>query len=165
MENGNYWVEVTVADGIASDTFKLNIEVQPELCDITADDSDLRIDINEPEDNNEDYYPGDNIEIDVNVDNIGNDDLEIVVEACLYDEDGKEVTCQESDSQDVDENRDEDFSFDLEIPADDEDMAEGDYLLYIFAYEDKDEICTVADDVIDIDFKRENHQVIAKTYK
>ncbi|MBU3941175.1 MAG: putative S-layer protein [Nanoarchaeota archaeon] len=152
MENGNYWVEVTVADGIASDTFKLNIEVQPELCDITADDSDLRIDINEP-DNNEDYYPGDNI---------GNDDLEIVVEACLYDEDGKEVTCQESDSQDVDENRDEDFSFDLEIPADDEDMAEGDYLLYIFAYEDKDEICTVADDVIDIDFKRENHQVIAK---
>ncbi|MFH1840292.1 MAG: putative S-layer protein [Nanoarchaeota archaeon] len=161
MENGNYWVDITVAKGVASDTFKLNIEVQPELCDITADDSDLRIDINEP-DNNEDYYPGDNIEIDVNVDNIGNDDLEIVVEACLYDEDGKEVTCQESDSQDVDENRDEDFSFDLEIPADDEDMAEGDYLLYIFAYEDKDEICTVADDVIDIDFKRENHQVIAK---
>ncbi|MCG2718551.1 MAG: putative S-layer protein [Nanoarchaeota archaeon] len=112
-------------------------------------------------DDDEDFYPGDNIEIEVDVENEGEEDLEdIEVEAVLYDiTDGKRLDVVKSDSFDLDEDESEDnIDLILEIPTD-VDMGNK-FIVFISVYEDgnDEEQCDWKFED-NLDFKRKKHDI------
>lgn len=118
----------------------------------------LDITIKEPDDN-DDFNINDEMDIEVKVENDANEDLDIVVEATLYNKDEDEETeSVKSDEIEVNEDDSETFDLTLEIPkgADEDD----DYILYIKAYEDGNEDDHCEEDDIDVDIKREKHSVV-----
>ena len=166
MEVGTYTATINIESGVigVTDSFTVEVDVRPQFCPLEADNLILEIDIENPEDE-DNVSPGDDINIEVLIDNKESKDKDVVVKACLYDNDGKKVECEESEEKEVEGNDDKTFDFDLNIPIDDSDMDEGTYILYVYAYEDghKDEICTESTKVIELDFERESHMIVAKS--
>ena len=150
---------ITVTGGTATDTFKLEVNVHPEVCKDGPVGDDLRIDMGEP-DNGDDFAPGDTMSIDLNVENEGDKNLDVVVEAFLYNVDqDDEIDRIESDAVDIDDGDNEDIDLELAIPFDG-DLSEDDkYILFIKAFEDGDEDKQCVEEQIDIEIKRETHDV------
>ncbi len=160
MDVGEYagTFTIAVAEEVDDQTINFNLEVVPQICDVgvIGDLDFVDLDLNDDE-----YRPGETIEIDVRVDNNADDDLEVVVEARLYNlETGKEIASIESDSFDIDEDEHEDFELELEIPYDADFENSDKIILYVFAYEDgnDEEHCEFVSE--EIDLKREDHAVV-----
>jgi len=163
MKLGNYDGVISLVDTTTStvlDTFELEFRVQPQICEEGMQGDDLSIDIDDPGDG-DDFSPGETIDIDVNVENEGSDDLDVVVEAILYNIDKDEdIASVESDSIEIGDGDDEDFSISLEVPSD-EDLDEDDtYVLYIKAYEDGSEDDNCIEDSLELELKRNKHEVV-----
>lgn len=111
-------------------------------------------------DDDEDFYPGDKIEIEVDIENDGDEEIEdIVVEAILYDvTDGKRIDVIKSEEFDLDEDEDETIELILEIPEDLD--TDNDLVVFISAYEDGNdaENCDWESND-DLDFKRRKHDI------
>ncbi|MFH1592012.1 MAG: putative S-layer protein [Candidatus Woesearchaeota archaeon] len=138
--------------------FNIDIRIQPELCK-DGPLGDLDITIDEP-DNGDDFAPGDTIRIEVNVDNSGTKDLDVIVEAFLYNMDqDEEIERVESDPDEVQEDDDLDFDLELEIPFDSDIDENDEYVLFVKAYENGDEDKHCAEDQININIEREKHDV------
>lgn len=144
------------------DSFELEVRVQPQICEDGPQGNDLSIDIEDPNDGDE-FEPGETVDIKVRVDNDGSSDIDVIVEAILYNVDQDEkIADVESDSIEVQDGKDEDFNLEIEIPAD-EDLDEDDtYVLYVKAYEDGDEDKECVEDSIELKLERPKHQVIIK---
>ena len=148
----------------------VTVRVDPEMCkdgrvsDGTQDNDisagDLQIDISEPDDG-DNFGPGDEIRLDVNVENNADTDLDVVVEARLYNIDqDSEIATVESDSVDIDEDKDEDIELTLKVPTSDSDLDEDDdFVLFIKVYEDGDEDQYCNYDALDMDFERDSNDV------
>lgn len=92
----------------------------------------------------EDWYPMDVVEVKVNVDNIGNSDLEdLTLEWCLYDNDARKCIFEnEEDTFDLDEDDDTDITFTIELDPEEIDSSNKDYSLYIKVYgDDQEKFC------------------------
>ena len=163
-----------LADGLAADFFKLVVKVEPEVCkdgrvsDETPSDGprdgNVRIDDFDVEEDNLDV--GESIEVDVTIENRDNNDMDIIVEAMLYnlDQNNEVIDWTEVGSESIDEDGgDEDFTFELEIPLDDnEDIDPTDtFILYVKAFEDGDEDrnCNYISTEIEID-RDDDHVII-----
>lgn len=147
---------VTVASGTAAANFTLEISVQPEVCQ-DGPIGQLSIDINDP-DNNDEFAPGEIIELDIDVDNNDNDQMDVGVTAFLYNID-QDNNIIEEDSKviEIGDDDSENFNLELQLPLDG-DLDESDkYKLFVKAYEDGDEDKNCAEDSIDIEIKREKH--------
>ncbi|MEK6922419.1 MAG: putative S-layer protein, partial [Nanoarchaeota archaeon] len=125
---------------------------------------DLKIKIKEPDDG-DDFAPKSLINVEVEAENTGDKDIkDVVVEAFLFVKDFKEgvldkIEDAESDETDIDEDDEETFEFELEVP--DSDIDEDDeYVLFVKAFEDGDEDKQCAEDEIEIVIEREKHQVL-----
>ncbi len=162
---GSHTVTVLVKDDetptYASDTESFSIFVRPnDVCGDYTSGSDVKISDWDITDDDEDFYPGDNLEMEVKVENDGNEDLEdIVVEAILYDAtDGKKLDVVKSDEFDLDEDEDETVEVILEIPSDID--TDNDLIVFVSAYEDGNDDDNCAwDKNINLDFKRRKHDV------
>ncbi len=151
--------------------FNLEVNVDPEICEAgrvkekvefdSHDSGNLILDLDNP-DSGDNFNPGEKISIEGSVENKANEDKDVIVEAVLYNIDrNKVVERVETDSFEVVESEDESFTLDLEVPVDDSSLKEGDkYRLYIKVYEDsnEDENCNYDD--LDMDFDRQDHQVV-----
>ena len=153
------------------DSFKLDLKVFPEICsDGIVKDGDkasrttafLQLNVKEP-DNGDDFKPGDEIKIEVDVENDDKDNLDVVVEAILYnlDED-EDIVTLESDSQEIKDGNDETFEFELEVPRDFDGDEDDRYVLFVKAVEDGDEDQNCNYNSINLDFKREKDDVIVR---
>ena len=131
--------QVTVTSGSLTDTFDLEIISQPVVCDSGLQGNDLVLTIKDP-DSKDDFKPGDDVKIKVNVKNINQDKShDVQVEAFLFD-DESEVTNDASEIQNIDNLDDEDFEFTLRIPTDNDDFEKvGDLMLIVKAYEEDNE--------------------------
>ena len=166
-----YSGNVTVTSGSASDSFKLSLVVQPEVCSdgIVKDgiatgssNAHLSIDVRSP-DTGDDIKPGETLNIEVKIKNSDDQDMDVVVEAFLYnlDEDD-EISSVESDSVNINDGDTETFELELEVPkSSDLDTADT-YVLYIKAYEDGDEEDNCNQDSLNLNLKRESHDVVVK---
>ena len=124
-------------DGILKTT-TLDIIVDPNVCSEGKKGSDLSIDMQNP-DSGDDFKPGDIIDAEIDVSNDGSDDLDVKVEASLWDLDkGKKIAYVRSDEQNIDEDSDETFNLALQLPYTgfDED---NNYKLFVKAYESGNE--------------------------
>jgi len=144
----------------ANESFFLNVMVGPEICSDGLI-GNLDVKINEPDDG-DDFKQGQEISVDVTVDNNDNsDDLDIIVEAILYDlDDDQEITSVESDAVEIESGDDKDFDLTLTIPYDEDLEEDHTYYLYVKAYEEgnEEDHCDYISN--ELDFKRDSHAVI-----
>ena len=161
MDAGIYEGTVTVTSGSGTDTFLLEVRVQPEVCEdgivkdgdpVTPSLAFFDLSIEEPDDG-DDFEPGDTIKVEVKVSNDNDDDMDVVVVAFLYDaDDDNELVSAESDPQTIKDGKKEDFILELDIPFTDVDE-DNTYIIYVKAYEDgdEDENCNEASKEISIE--------------
>lgn len=162
IEMNTYDGTVTVNGGGKSDTFTLEVRVQPEVCE-RGNRGNLRLDLREP-DSGDDFKPGDKITIEAKVENNANEDLDIAVTAFLFDvDDGDKVEEVDSDTIDIDEDDDDTFEFDLVIPDDVDESHE--FKLFVKAYEDGNEDEQCEETSVKLDIKREKYDVVVKSIR
>lgn len=120
----------------------------------------LEISVKNPDDG-DDIAPGETIKVEVDVDNDGTENKNIIVEAILYNiDENKEEENFKTNRKKIKDGKDATFEFDFEIP-DDLDESE-DYFLFVKAYEDGDEDTQCNYEVIEIDMKRESNNIVFK---
>lgn len=149
---------------VTSQDFTINVypKTMCELGDIGAKISSP-ITIDNPVDGDE-FGPGDKIPIEVTVENDAADDMDVIVKAVLYDmKTNKKLVEVESDDENI--NEDEDFTFNLEmqIPLDSDEEYNGNYAIYVKAYEDGNEEEQCYSDMVEIDVGRESREVIVQS--
>lgn len=158
VDAGSYDGTITIASGTAvSKTVSSYITVEPEICEKGEQGTDLSVRIREP-DSGDDVDVGTSLIIEVEVENDGDEDLDVVIEAILYNVDEDEIAAREElDATEITEDDEELFEFSFDVPGDiDED---DDYYLYVKAYEDDNEedLCTY--ERVSIDLGRPRHAV------
>ncbi len=140
MDEGLYDGEINLSVGGMSDTFDLEIFVNPEVCE-DGIVGDLDIYDFEVRDHTDDFYPGDILEVEAKVSNDGDDDIaDIVFEAMLFDlTEGEELTDWVAYPEfDLDEGEEEeDILIELEIPNDVD--IDNDIIIFMRVYESGDE--------------------------
>lgn len=160
LDSGSYTSTLTFTDinSLETETFSFSSTIEPGFCDFGRVGNYLLIDVKDP-DSGDDYSPGDIIDIEVDIDNLGTEDMNVQVEAFLY-SDNIIIESASSSTENIRDGKDETFYMSLKIPTDNDDIDENkDYTLYIIAYDDDndDEECTQSD--ISINIELEKHQV------
>src|SRR3989344_817391 len=139
----------------------LTLRVSPVVCAVSSTGKDLEIDITEPDDDDE-FEPGDEFTLVVNVDNRANDNKRIEVEAVLYnlDEDKREE--KQTKTIKIDEKEDEDFTFDFVIPEDADDSDE--FELFVRAFERGEEDVNCNQESISLDIDVPDHKLLIDSF-
>ncbi|MBI4158964.1 lamin tail domain-containing protein [Candidatus Woesearchaeota archaeon] len=135
----------------------IEVEVIPDLCEEGIKGSDISIDIDDP-DSNEDFKPGDTIDVDLSVRNSG-ETRDISIEGILWNADkDEEVESFDADSVEIDKGDTEkdDFDFEITIP---EDVKDDKIVLYIKSFEDGNEEQTCTVQSLELDVDREKNDV------
>ncbi len=172
LDLGTYSGTITVSDTANSitKTFTLEVKVEPEICEDGRvsnkkaingpDEGNLKIDVKDPDDG-DNFSPGEEIKVSVNVENDKDDELEVVVESILFNIDqDNQIISVESEIIDIDKDDDQNVDLTLKVPISDSDLDEGeDYRMYIKVSEDgnEDENCNY--DSVNLDFERNTHDV------
>ena len=160
---------ITASSGSINNS--LNIEVSAGFCKFGDIGNDLEIRDIEFTNNgigeDDEWFLTDEIEVEVEVENNGDDDLDdIIIEWGLYDtKNNKFIIDGEEDSIDIDEDESETFTFTFNLDPDEfeEDFDENDFVFYVKAYSDdkdlgEDEEC-ISDEVKNIKVIRDSHFV------
>ena len=131
----------------------LEVLGEGDLCDVGY------LKIEEFDLDDDEYAPGDTIQIDVEIENRDNDDIDdVIVEVWITESgDDRKLEKEKSSKTDINEDESETFSFELEI---DDDWDDGDYEVHMQAYEDDNEENQCIEGVEDIDIERPDHKVI-----
>ncbi len=175
IDIGTYTGQITITSisspQLTPKTFDLIINIDPSICSDgrksknseinTNNEGILRVNIDDPS-SGDDFNPGQKIRIRGKAENHDSEDLDVIVEATLYNIDkGKEIDNAQSDSFSVSSDNDENFDFELQVPNSDDNLKEGNkYKVFIKVFEDgnEDENCNYDD--VKVDFKRKDHDVI-----
>ena len=139
-------------------TVSVEMNVMPQICD-EGKTGDLSVSIKNP-DSGDDFAPGDEVSIDVEVENTYSKDMDVGVEAILYnmDEDDNIITIK-SDVQEIQDGDDETFNLDMIIPSSDVDD-EDTYILYVKAFEDGSEDDNCDYDSVELNIERDDNMVV-----
>ena len=153
MYSGTFKVE----NKAQTELIPIEIEVIPDVCSNGINGEDISVTVNEP-DRNENFKPGDKIDVDVSVRNKGST-KDIAVEGILWNVDqDEEVETVDLDSVELNKGDEEKDDFDFEIVVPD-DVKNDKIVIYIKAYDDnnEDSQCTVKS--VGLDVKREKEDV------
>ncbi|MBS3159705.1 putative S-layer protein [Candidatus Woesearchaeota archaeon] len=123
----------------------------------TGEIGDLNIDLDEPEDD-DDFELGDEIQVKGEVENNGDDEVDVVVEATLIDiTTGEEIESEKTDEITIDEDETEAFDFKLTF---EEEIDEDDtYKLIVKAYEKGDEDVNCVDEEVEVELDVPSHKL------
>ncbi len=162
-EDGDYegTITITAIDAdtgtpLTDTTVAVTIDVTPDICEEGIQGRDLDISVDNP-DSGDEFAPGDTVNIEVDVQNDGNDDLDVDIEAILYnnDEGDREESVKTSGS--IDEDEEESFSLELELPTSLDDA--DDYSIFIQVHEEGNEDDNCNYEEISIDLERDDEDV------
>jgi hypothetical protein len=136
----------------------LTFELATSYCEFGEIGQYFDFEIKEPDDN-DDFYPYQNIEIRARVTNDENDDRDIVISANIYDiTDAKFLDEEVSEDFTIDEDSSEDFYLTLTLPSDIDESHE--YRIYVKVYDDDEgEKKQCNDDYVKIDINRKTHDL------
>src|SRR3989338_1455702 len=160
LDIGTYGGNVFINDtsGIG-EIFSLDAKVTPEVCE-SGPIGNLEVDVENPDDN-DNFDFGETINVDVSVLNGDDKDIDVLIEAFLYNiNEDEELVREELDAGEIKDGDEGDFTLDLEIPADNDFSEDDEFVLYVKAYEDGDEDDNCDQEDIDIDLDRKAHNVI-----
>lgn len=155
---GEHTITVKVTDSKnASATEDFKATVRPKKVCKYGEIGDLDITVDNPDDNDE-FKAGDDIEMDIQVDNDGDENLDVTVKAMLYNlDEGKLLATVSSDETRIKDGEEENFDLSLTIPTTDFDV-DDDFMLYITACENDDENCAFK--AIPVELTRDDDDVI-----
>lgn len=140
-------------------TLALTIEVVPDVCDQGVVGDDLILDIEDP-DENEEFEPGDIINIKANVENTGDDDIRTQVEAFLFTDKGQ-IANAASETMNIENDDEDDFTLSLKIPLDSRKIDEDDdFTLFVKAFDDDHEQLNCIQESIAIKIELASHKVV-----
>ncbi|MBD3253313.1 putative S-layer protein [Candidatus Pacearchaeota archaeon] len=159
-----YTGDMIIKDDSSLDEELVTVNIQETLCEDgekSSDDFELRlndVDIENDDGDDLEWIPLNSIIIDVEVESIGDDEVEdVVIELAVYDSDGDDVTDDLEDLEDeqieigdLDEGDEETVTFEFKVSPDFDD---GTYFVALKAYSDgdEDEVCTSKYDDYDSD--------------
>ncbi len=125
---------------------------EADVCDV----GDL--DITEFDLNEDEFAPGETVEIEVEVENDGDDIEDVIVKVWLTERnDADEIEKEKSEKFDLDEDETWDDIFELEL---EDDMDDGTYEVHVKVYESGNEDEQCYEEVKEIDLERPDHMVI-----
>lgn len=158
MDVESYLGTVSLTAGTVVKNISVETRVMPQICD-EGKVGDLSVSLKNP-DSDDDFAPGDEVGIDVKVENTYSKDMDVGVEAILYnmDEDDNVVTIK-SEVIEINNGDDETFNLDMIIPSSDVDD-EDSYVLYVKAFEDDSEDDNCDYDSIELNIEREDNMVV-----
>ncbi len=160
LDTNSYISTITFTDINTLDTKTLNFtaHVSVGICDFGQVGSSLKMDVKEPN-NGDDYKPGDIIDIEVDVDNLGTNNVRTQVEVFLYDEDTV-IESTSSGIENIEEGEDQTFILSIKIPTDSRNINEDEnYRLYIKAFDDDNEDEECIQESVSLDIKLEKHDI------
>ncbi len=176
----NYVGRIVIADTTltqATVTIPLTIRIEPEICsdgrvangvivDGPKSGNGLRIDSIDSPDNNDDFRINDEISIEVTIENKESKDMDVIVEAVLYDLDrNNKILTVESDSAEIEKDGEKvDFDFIMTVPNDEDIDPDNTYILYIKGYEDGDEDQYCNYDSVEVDLERDDDAIIMTSF-
>ncbi|MBT3865913.1 putative S-layer protein [Candidatus Woesearchaeota archaeon] len=161
LDKDTYTSTITFTDTNTSETKTLDFSAQVTIgiCDFGPSGTSLQVKIKEP-DSGDDYKPGEIIDIEVDVDNIGTETIRTQVEAYLYDED-EVIESTSSSTENIEEGEDETFYLSIKIPTDSRNINEDeDYTLYVKAFDDDHEEEECIQESLSVDIKLDKHDII-----
>jgi hypothetical protein len=177
----SYFGNLTITDASnLSETQIINVILsKPDFCDFKNDGNDLKVSIDEIVNNglgdDKNWYPIDEIEFSVDVENKANYDMkDVLVEWALYDKNSDLVSdFVEIDTFDLDEDDDAEtltFSVDLngDLNVDIDELKNGDYTFYVRATAEIDDgslVMTCGNDNQDVSMIVEKNYVVLKDIK
>lgn len=151
---------VTITREGKSDSFALKLRVLPDICPALSSKSQLKVTIREPK-RGKDVKPGDVIGIEADVRNTGSKDLDVGVEAELWNlKTGNVIASVEADAQEIEKNKKESFEMQLEVPSNDDVNEREDLVLFVRAFEDGDEERVCSYEQKELDVKREDFEIM-----
>ncbi|MFH1500652.1 MAG: putative S-layer protein [archaeon] len=132
-------------DSNISETTALTVRIEDsDFCEF-EDNGNLNIDIDDINargyaDEDDEWYPLDMIEIDVDVENDGNDDIKnIEIEWVLLTKDGKEIMDGDLNDFNLKDGKDDTLTISFQLDPDDLEEGEEDYVFYVRATGEDDE--------------------------
>ncbi len=164
-DTGSNTIIFSVTDGTATVTKSVEIIVGPEdaVCD-EGPQGDLRFSISSNDLDEDEYLPGEIIDLEVDVDNNGNKDLDVIVEATLFDvSEDDELDEFESDEEEIKDGDDNTFDIELEVPLDGDLDEDGEFIIFVKAFEDREEDTNCDEDSIEVDIEREDNDVVIES--
>ncbi len=123
---------------------------------------ELDVNIKEPK-SGDDFKPGEKIPVEIKIRNNAKEDLDVDVQAVLYDKNEEDEIDSDSDNIDVSEGDSETLTIDLNIP--DSIKEKHSFIIYAKAFEKGNEEQQCNEDIVSIDLKREKHDVMLDEYK
>jgi hypothetical protein len=156
---GDYNWNVSCTDNEStkwSNTYNIEIIDAPEYCE-DGDNGDFNLEIDDI-DSGDEFIVGENIEFTVNVENNGDDDYSVYVEAVLYDLTNDEEISSFKLKKSIDEDDDVDYDVSLEVPYD---IDEGnEFIIQVKAYKSGDEDENCNEEAIEVEFDRESNLLV-----
>ena len=152
--NGNLEVRTNEFDGLARVLVNgLTLNVRPLACSPGSSADDLNLDINKPDNDNE-FETGDTIDVDLDIENNGDDDIDSKVEAVLYNNDKDRKADTHVVTKRVRDDDQERVQFTMELDTSDDE----DYTLFLKVFDDDDESeCKI--DEVSLDVQIPEHKV------
>ena len=158
MDYGTYSTDVVATSGTTTATMHLTIRVKKEYCDAGQQGSRLVITHIEEPDTGDDFTLPATIPVEVDVRNDYDEDLDVVLEAQLFDLVDEVYVVKGEDEISIDEDETGTLKVDLEIPMD---VHEGHaHIVIIKIYEDGNEDDQCADDFVSVDINKDKNKVI-----
>ena len=117
----------------------------------------LRITVKQPDENDE-FYPKESIDVEVEVENRYDESLDVVVEAALYDLSDDEIVVDSEKDFELDEDEERTVTLSLTVPANINEKHH--YAVFVKAYEDGNEEEQCKEDEIGIEIKRKSHSLV-----
>lgn len=152
---GLYKGTFKVESNVKTELIPFEVEVTPDFCSSGIRGEDLSISVNDP-DRNDDFKPGETINVDMKVRNKGKD-KDVAVEAFLWNIDkDDEVESLDVDTVSLDRGDDENFEFEIDVPDDVEDDK---IVLYIKASDEDEEESQCLVRSVGLDVERDQNDV------
>lgn len=152
-------ITVKEVNGTNVDTIGLSIQVEQTVCDEGEVGHDLELQIDDPDEDDE-FEPGDIIDVKVTVKNVGDDDIRTKVGAFLF-SDKSQITNAASGTINIEDGEEEEFEVSLKIPFDSNKVDDKDDLnLFIKAFDDDAEELNCVQETLGLSIKLSSKKVI-----
>ena len=153
---------VLTAAGFPEFKQPFEININPLACPSSASSNKFELDIVEP-DSDQEFEPGDTVNLRIDVRNKASDDKDVKLEAMLYNSDKNRKVDSQTSTKQIDSDEEESYLF--KFPLDSADIADDDnYVIYIKAFERDEENLLCTQESLDIDLEVPENRILVSSF-
>jgi len=142
-------------------THPLKIEVRPLACLSGSSSNELDLEVVEPADD-EEFEPGEDLHLRIDVENKGSNDKDVKVEVGLYNLDNSRKVQGFSSTKNINDDSEKTYTFEFSLNTEDID-SDDDYAIFIKAYDRDEEEDTCLQETFDVELTVPEHKVLMES--